>query len=365
MDNQSQMKRRNKYTWTICRLALSVVLLYSACERRPLDEDELPRAASINVKIDWSKSGLNPLATYSGDDGVHRVSLRFFPKDGKPAFDLYLEDNVSEGKILVDVGEYSVVVFNESVSDINYWADAITFSDVNSYSAFAANIVPLSDAQRQQRFPHYKPAADEKFIAEPLRLASWSLDNFKVTEGMVLASYGQQPVSFLPTEEREMLAALEKIVMRALTHQINLTARVENLVSMSAGYAAMQGLASKVYMASGLTVQAPATYMFMFTGRQYNADSKNGTTGNSFLSFGRVPASSSYREAYFISADILLVNGEMYKPDKPLLFDVTGQMKSNSNTNINISLNIEFKLPLVEGNISVDDWGDDEVFTLE
>ena len=363
MDNQSLIKRNIKYIGKIFTLAAGMFLICT-CERRPLEDDDLTREAFLEVNIDWSNSGLTPSSsTYSGDD-VHRVSLRFFPKDKDTELvERYLEGNVTSGTIHVPIGNYAVVVYNESIDDEAYWGDAVTFTDINLYSSFAANAATFDNAQRQQQFPYYKPADNEKFVVEPMRIASWSLDNFKVTEGMALVSQGQQPNTYLTIEERDMLNAFKNIVMRALTHNVNLTAKIENLASVGAGFTAMKGVASKVYLASGLTAPTPATYLFMLTRPQFESGSKNGTTNNTFLSFGRIPASSS--EAYFIAEDIVFVNGEMYKPATPLLFDVTPQMKSNANAGININLNIEFQLPLVEGNIGVDDWGTDDVFTLE
>ena len=367
MDTQTIiMKGRNKYvkaTWLPVIALLMLLLALNTCTRRPLEDDEPRQGAYLKVRIDWSKTSLDPLSP--NNNGIHRVSLRFFPKDTRrEVFDRYLEGNVTEGTILVPMGEYSVIVFNESVDDLPWWNEAITFTDVNSYNNFAANIVPFADVQRQQQFPFYKPGVGERFIVEPLHLASWSLDHFVVTEGMALVSQGEQSTYYISKEENDMLKAFTNIVMRGLTHRVNLTAHVENLASMCTGYMAIQGLASKVYMASAETVQNPATYLFTLSGRQYDTSSKNGTTSNRFLTFGRIPSSGAFHESYIILADILLINGDLLNPTTPLRFDVTNQFVLNYETDINIHLDITFQLPYVEGGIGVDDW-EDEVITLE
>ena len=365
MDTQPlmKMKGRSKYTKWLWLPVICFLLLESACERRLLDEDELPAAALIQVKIDWSKSGLNPLSANGSD--VHRVSLRFFPKDNNtPVFDLYLEGNVTEGTILVPIGNYSVIVFNESVDDLIFWQDAITFTDVDNYSKFAAHAAPYPDAEREKQFPFYMPGSVERIIAEPIPLASWSLDDFEVTEGMVLVSHGERSASYLSTEENDMLDAFTNVVMRALTRPVNLTGQVENLISMHTGYMAMQGFADKVYMASGQTTQSVVTCMFRLGGRRYDAGGKNGTTSNRLMSFGRITPSGSIRESYTIAADILLVSGERYKPTTPLLFNVTDMVLAKAGQDVGINLNISFKLPHVDGSINVDDWEDEE-YTLE
>jgi hypothetical protein len=130
---------------------------------------------------------------------------------------------------------------------------------------------------------------------------------------------------------------------------------------MYAGYMAMQGLATKVYMASAETTSTPATYMFMLGGKKFDEDKQNGTTSNSFLTFGRTPSSGAYRESYLLAADILLVTGELYQPSTPFRFDITSQFIMNYHTNIHIDLNISFNLPYVDGAIGVDDWDDDVI----
>ena len=205
-------------------------MVITTCERRPLENDELPPTAKLAVKIDWSKSGIEPYA--KDGKGVHRVSFRFFPHDSRlPIFERYLEGNVTEGEIEVSIGKYSVIVFNESLDDLNYWDGAITFTDVNSFADFAANAVPYPAAQRALEFPFYKPLQGEQFIVEPLPLASWSIEHFEVTENMILVLQGVRASYTLSETEAEMVNAFINVVMRALTRPVNVTARVENMVS--------------------------------------------------------------------------------------------------------------------------------------
>ena len=355
---------RNRWKSGLAAMLLMVsTLLIDSCERRPLEDDENPKAAAINVKIDWSKSGLNP-DTRDGGNGVHRASLRFFPKDNSPVFDLYLEGNVKEGQILVPVGKYSVIVFNESVYDKSYWEGAITFTDVNSFDNFAAHAVPFSAAQRTKDFPFYVPRQGEEFIVEPLHLASWSIEHFEVTEKMIMVSHGERQPFYLSDEENEMLNALTKIVMRALTRPVNVTAQVENMISTHIAYMSMQGFANKVYMASARTTYNPTTYLFTFDRRKYDSNGRDGVMNSRFLSFGRTPSSTANPESYKIAADILFITGDRHQPQQPLLFDVTGQVLKDYDTKIDIDLYINFSLPYVEGGIAVDEWEDD-VYTLE
>ena len=343
-------------TLAILILLVSTMIL-TTCERRPLEYDELPSSARFDVKIDWSMSGIIP----EGDNkDVHRVSFRFFPKNKQSqVFDRYLEGKVTEGKIDdVPLGKFSVIVFNESVDD--HWEGVLSFTDINSYDDFAANAVFDKTAPHPQKFPFYKPLAGEKFIVEPLKLASWSIKDFEVTENMILVMQGARPSHVLSDEETEMVNAFTNVVMRALTRPVNLTANVENVVSAQATYMAMRGFASKVYMASGRTTNSAVSYLFTLGKRTVYSDGKNGALHGSFQCFGRVSSGESYQ----LAADVLFGTGELYKPTPPLLFDVTNQVIPNYNTKVPIDLSIQFNLPFVEGGISVEDW-DDEVYTLE
>ena len=333
----------------ISMLAAAVAIqLSTACQRRPL-EDDFGATALIPVKIDWSRSNI-PVTEARGNGLVHRVSLRFFPKDGSAAFDRYLELNVIEGEIEVPVGEYSVVVFNESVYDV-YWEDAIVFSDVDSYVDFAATIVPDDAAN----YPFYHPKAGEEFIVEPFRLASWSLDDFTVTGEMVAATRSSTRAD---TRADAPEKALTRIVMRALTHNVNVTAHVDNLSSAQLIQGAMRGFARKVYMASGETAQTPATYIFKLNSRVWDAGSnRHGTVSKSFLTFGRLP----HDEEYEINIDAVFIDGTIH--DEQLLWDVTDQITAYPTDAIDNNIDLTMQLPLITEGIFVGDW-DDEVIKV-
>ncbi len=328
--------------------AAAAMQLLTTCERRPL-EDDFGIMALIPVKIDWSKSNI-PVTDASGNGYVHRVSLRFFPKDGSPAFDRYLEMNVIEDKIEVPIGEYSVVAFNESVYDV-YWEDAIRFSDVDSYADFAATIV-LDDAAN---YPFYHPLPGEELIVEPFRLASWSLDDFAVTRETVTRTRSATRTASRADDPEN---ALTRIVMRALTHNVNVSAHVENLSSAQLLQGAMRGFARTVYMASGETAHTPATYIFKLNSRVWDAGSQaHGTVSRSFLSFGRLPQN----EQYWVDVDAVFIDGSVH--DEQLLWNVTDQVTAHPKGAIDKYIDLALQLPLITEGIFVGDW-DDEVIQI-
>ncbi len=324
--------------------AAVATLLFSACERRPL-EDNFGATALIPVKIDWSRSNI-PVTEARGNGEVHRVSLRFFPKDGSPAFDRYLELNVMEGEIEV----YSVIVFNESVYDV-YWEDAIMFSNIDDYENFAATIV----ADDAANYPFYHPIAGEELTVQPFRLASWSLDDFTVTKDMVAKTRSATRAASRADDPEN---ALTGIVMRALTRNVCVTARVENLSSAQLIQGAMRGFSRTVYMASARADQTPATHVFKLNSRLWDAGSqRNGTVSKTFLSFGRLPQD----EQYWVDVDAVFIDGTSH--EEQLLWDVTDQITVLPKGTIDKNIELTLQLPHITEGIFVGDW-DDEVIRV-
>lgn len=336
----------NKYSLLFL---IVVTLIFASCERRLLEE-EFYETALLPVKIDWSKSGI-PVIDSTGNDLVHRVSLRFFPHDGSKPFEKYLEGNIMNGKVELPIGEYSVIVFNESVHDV-YLEDAFRFTDIDNYSKFAATIIETN----RDNYPYYTPVAGEKLVVEPYFLSSWSLDTLIVTKEMVQISRFNSRTTSTKVEAEKMLQALSNIKMRHLTYHVNVTAHVQNLVSSQLRQGALRGFAGKVYMASANTEEIPVTYIFKMNNVVWYDNRKiDGTISKSFLSFGRLPQN----EKYWFNMDILLVTGEKY--DQPLLFDITEKIVDHPKVNINIDLEINFSLPYVEGGVNVGGWDDESI----
>ncbi len=255
-----------------------------------------------------------------------------------------------EGEIEVPIGEYSVIVFNESVYDV-YWEDAIKFSNIDDYENFAATIV----ADDSANYPFYHPIAGEELTVQPFRLASWSLDDFTVTKDMVAKT---RSATRAATRADGPENALTGIVMRALTRNVHVTARVENLSSAQLIQGAMRGFARTVYMASARADQTPATHIFKLNSRVWDPGSqRNGTVSKSFLSFGRLPQ----EEQYWVDVDAVFIDGTSH--DEQLLWDVTDQITVLPKGTIDKNIELTLQLPHITEGIFVGDW-DEEVIRV-
>jgi hypothetical protein len=315
------------------------------------DDEDCPAARSVTlaVAVDWSASGINT-ANLPRTDEVGRVSIRFFPKDGSPVFDCYLDTDVTAGTIDVPPGRYAVVAFNESIYDDAWWDGRIGFTGTESYDDFAARLIPWDEESRARQFPYYTPANGERIIPRPPALASWSIDELEVSP---------RPVS--RTSRASRVAGegpLTHIVMRRLTRLIDIDVRVENLASARSIHGALRGLASTVRLASGRTAD-PSTYLFSLNGRKYDPDGRNGTTHSSFLSLGRTPPPESYQ----LEMDVLLMDGRLHDDPGPPSFDVTRQVTAPGEDS-GIPISLDLALPRLSGGIAVNDWGEDQRYTL-
>ncbi len=333
------------------RLFVVIVLFTTiGCTRRPLVDEVCEEGTSsvtalIPVAIDWSISGISPTDyTYDTDgDYVHRVSLRFFPHDGTTPFDRYLESNIYTGYIEIPVGTYSVVVFNESIYDI-YWDGVFNFINVDDYDNFMAELAE----------------EDEEYSTEAYKLASWSLDEYEVTQSMIIASRSTTSRAVVSSYEEGMLSALEEIVLLPLTCYVDVTANIENLASAQNVYCDVSGFSSRVYMASGESHTNQTTHAMELTSRTYTDDEN---THGSITQKRLILTKSTHDEAEFkLSFEILLRDGSTHSPDEPLEFDVSHQVTRYATDDFELSA--DFSLPEVSGGIDVEGWQSEEVVTI-
>lgn len=332
-------------------IAAFAALLLGSCIRQDYSECPSPAEVAIPVRIDWSQSNI-PVTEEDPTGGslVHRVSLRFYPMDDAEPFERYLEGNIFEDTVLVPPGEYRVIVMNESVTDVNYWEDAITFSDADDYVRFSATVNPMTDGYRKATFPYYRPVDGEQIIVDPYHLASWSLDELVVPATTLAGRAG--------------VDALTQIVMRRLTYNVKITASMTNLSSAAVIQGGLRGFAQKVYMATGEVTQEPSSQLFALGNRVWDTNQRDGQASAQFLTFGRVPEEAA--DSYHASLDVLLTNGSIF--EEPVLYNVSDQVAASSGSDITLRLPANdgerIELPEVEGGIAVLPWDDEEEITL-
>lgn len=327
----------------ICITCLFVGM--TGCIHEKIDSCCKYQSVQIRVLVDWSLSGIMPTKNES-EDYVHRVSFRFFPKDGTKPFELYLEENVHEGVIEVPIGTYDVIVMNESVYDV-YWTNIIRFHNIDDFENMSAEVCETNP----NAYDFYKPSSSEAFMIDIPKMASWSIQNY------VVGKQSSNDILLIP--------------MQKLTHACRILATVKNLKSVSLMRGAKRGFAKRVYLASRATYNAPATLFFVFNGRKPQAGSAtDGTTEYSFRSFGALPIAAEYT----IGVDVIMVDGRRYIPENAsdLEFNVTKHVMDyyahqgvTRATADRIEIPISLSLPRVNGDIGVGEWGGDDTIVIE
>ncbi|MGL5786754.1 MAG: DUF5119 domain-containing protein [Bacteroidales bacterium] len=323
-----------------------------SCERQTLYDACKHKTALIPVKINWIYSGINPNGD-SEDDLVHKVSFRFFPVDGGEPFELYLEGNVNEGYLEVPIGEYDLLIMNESVME-QYWKDYVKFSDINSFGKISAEILPFDPSL----FEYYKPLPEEQFTKDIPKMAACSVRDYQISFETVTETRGT---------DRELLRNHTLYVdMQRITHDCKVIANVKNLKYAQLIRGANRKLANKIYLGSRIPHYSPATHLFVFNGRKpVNGSQTDGTTERTFRTFGILPQTV----VYSLGVDIILTDGCRFMSDggSPFEYDVTHYLYDYFNKTPDdrvlkdyIEIPLTLSLPQVDGGIDVGDWGDDD-----
>ena len=320
--------------------ALIAAMALNACERRELEDDYMEYAL-IPVSIDWSISGVSV-------EEMHRASVWLFPHDDSAPLQYRLEGDVTYREIRVPVGQYSVLVFNET-TDENDW-DNIVFKGTKRYETFAAMNIP------QNEIGFYSRSEKLPLIGNPEALAAWSLDYFEVTQDMVVKTRSLSQKTAALVEEVPNLTAVKPLPR---FERVVIEAYVTNLASSKQVTGTIDGMYSGVYMVSGERITKPAAQAFILNGRVYNG--YDGTTTRTINIFGKSPDAD-----HNLVLDFLLTNNELHPREE---FDVTNLIFTETVAHVRThfikvgygNTNGDHEIILPEGDmdvagITVDDW---------
>jgi hypothetical protein len=308
--NGNQKYIKMKMEAIIILLFVLPVFALVSCERRPLEDGEIPEpTALIPVCIDWSVSGVSV-----GE--MHRASVWLFPVAGGNPLEYRLEEDLTYREIAVPAGVYSVLVFNET-TDREDW-ETITFAGADRYETFAAMAVP--EAARG----FYTRSEDFRMVMNPEPLAAWSLASLEVTPEMVIrtreiARGGSDSYRWILRNE---VPALASVTPLPRYEQMAVTVRAANLACSMQATGTIDGMAGGVYMASGEKIPVAAAHAFILNGRVYDANGTDGTTTRTFNVFGLLPGADVHRN---LNIDFLLTDGTLHPRET---FDATDMIET-------------------------------------
>lgn len=324
-------------------LFCTIVFIFSACDRRELTyylED--PTDAGIDVRVDWSQSGL------SGEEADYGATVVFFPTDDETEGKVALLGDRNGERVRLKRGHYEVVVFNRSFHDFS----GISFrgDSCGNFEAYAS---------RRQAFRGGSAKDEQEYVVLPAeQLASDYEPSFEITQEMIendkYRTRGKKSVGTTP-----VLA----LTPRRLTREIRLTVRVQGLNNVSSATCRLSGVFESVRMADRKLSEHTVTCSFGLSGKVFDSGSTtDGVMTAVINAFGFNP--DAIHELDFSAR---LTDG---KTEFNQHFDrVEVVEETGADGYVSLVINIATdKVPDVEPTpdkddgfgADVDDWGDDE-----
>lgn len=339
-------------------MLLLLLLLAFSCVRRDLEE-VFYDTAKIPVSIDWSATELDP---DTDKENLYRASVYLFANSGTPfdgaSYKEYKLSSATYDDIAVPMGEYSVVIFNNSTSEFSRNVD---FRGLDSYDDF--EYYALDDNTR---------SSDGSYKLEPDILGAWRTDDFTVTSEMVLESRGYSVVT---TKTKDDLEQLLGVVPERLTHTVTVRVYAINISSATSAVGSLIGVAHTVKLASGTKSTDGSSLYFTSQSRSYDS----GSTSDGYLEavFETIGLINDEDGEYYLEVRFILTEEYDYSLYYPALsqeayrFNVTDQILEQQDQ-IHILLEVGFDgdgdgtIELPKLNISggfqpdIGDWGDEE-----
>lgn len=342
------------HTYYIYILGIVSWLMYSSCERRPLEDDTV-KYAQVHIEIDWSKSGMEP----------GEASVVFYPQEGGEPTTVYLYGN--KGTVELMAGKYSVITINHKYDDF----DGIAFRGVERYNTSEAYLKPI-------RNPAYIPADQELTVDNPNMLASDSRDEFIVTQAMLDRT--RQEVEVKNSATKGDVTPEIQLTMHLITVKAQVIVHVRNLYLIRKGTqnGVVKGFVEAVNLSTRQATSTPVTQFLELPKAEYYKDSPlHGWMEGTLTVFGEcIPIGTTAQPVEFVLNAVL-------RDKKQTQFTHHSNITDLIEYNIDIGLNISFEIgadpekenppievPKVEPEDpnsgfqpGIDEWGDEEEIT--
>ncbi|MGL5938701.1 MAG: DUF5119 domain-containing protein [Phocaeicola sp.] len=207
----------------------------TSCHRRPL-VDILPNQVVLPITVDWSLTGLDP--DDDPDENLVSFSVWLFPDGGgKPQeFILYR----CGGEIIVKVGTYQVLIFNNNQKDYRN----LKFDSLHSWK----------NARAVAR-PHAIYSNRPGIIENPEILAAWSLEKLEVTPEMLRytqALRNGESKGYTPSSELiNRMNQLQNVKPERRVFDLKTVVHVKNLNSARSASARLYSTAAGTMLVGG------------------------------------------------------------------------------------------------------------------
>ncbi len=342
---------------------IGVLSLLSGCDARR----EIYPSNSVLVKVSLNWEELSK-ATKAEVEQPNGATVLFFPTDGGKSYQLLT--NYTEAEIMLPIGEYNVLVFNETVNGHDY----LQFENTDKYETFRAvwEETELSSAYSRGGDTRAVTQTDDLLLVD-------RLEGFEITADMSI-DQETQSLSFTPT---------------LVNGSMKVSIYIEGMdnVSQSGSLLYVDGMSRGYNLSTGEADGDEITHLMEISNREFDEGSyQNGIMWEEFYTFGDATTSTRAADgSNSVTFKIKLRNGE-YHDD--ISYDITDDLESQSSSaslTTQISIDVEIgtsaegddpddpnNTPLVLDDVpdteepdagsgfdaTINDWGDEEIVNV-
>ena len=327
--------------------------LLSACEHKELCEDhDHVTYSRVRIDVDWTN--FLPKETPSG------MTVTLYPDDASRKPVTVLTNNISHAVLNLPVGEYSLLVYNQSPSEFG----SLRFEGMDALSTSR-----IMGNEMQSRW-YQSRDDDEIVITEPEWVGIDTQQGLQVTSDMVALTNAMLSQSRQGSREGDVVltTAYPKNIISTLTVHIH----IKGIYNLRSARASITGMAAGYMLGENHPTTAKATHLLeQWSLSTDSSDPTRGVITAKVTTFGLPWGHQSLPEENYLNLSILLIDGATIM-DFPFAIGDQFRYEMDAEANLELSLvldiTIDDPLPDVqpEGGSSggfdatVDDWGDEE-----
>lgn len=294
----------------------SLLIVISGCDtRRTIGQDNW---VTVEFTLNWEDLSR---ATKTEDITPNGATVAFFPVTGDLTSPLFKQTNFTEDKVTLPIGEYNIVVFNETVNGHDY----IQFTGADSYDTFEAYWETTTVTAEYSRGD-----SDEMIIDTDDLLLVDRLEGFEITYQMSFANETQY-LDFTPL-----------VVNRQMTVLAHIQGLV-NISKVSTSLLYVEGMASGYMMGTGEPSTGKTTHFMSINNKTYyDGSDSDGTMSATFYTFGDASSETKADDDNIVRLSLALRDGTTH-PD--VEEDVSEQLNSSTDlSEINIEVGVDSEI---------------------
>ncbi|MGN1245012.1 MAG: DUF5119 domain-containing protein [Muribaculaceae bacterium] len=337
----------------ITAIIVAALQILSSCEHKELCEDhEHVTFSRVRIDVDWAK--FMPKETPSG------MTVTMYPADNSREPVSTLTNNISHAVLNLPVGEYSLLVYNQSPSEFG----SLRFVGMDHFSTSRIMGNEIQSRWYQSRDD------DEIVIAEPEWVGIDTQSGLCVTTEMVARTNAMLSQSRYGSRDGDVVlttAHPENIISTLTVH-----VHIKGIYNMRSARASVTGMAAGYMLGENHPTADKATHLLeQWSLTTDSSDPTQGVITAKITTFGLPFGHQGLPQENYLNLSLLLVDGATII-DFPFAIGDQFRYEMDAEANLELSLvldiTIDDPLPDVEPSgggsggfdAKVDDWGDEE-----